>query len=212
MCMNRELRYNSIEVIIMIREGLKHAFEENNGILTPAIAKGYGIHDSTLKKAVERKSIQRYCRGIYFLDDLYYDDLYFVQLRYSKSVYSHETAVMLHTLSTYSPFVYHITFSRGYHLANAKERHIKPHYASKHELGDECIEVMDSWDSNPIRVTNLEKTIIDMLRYKRAMPGIVEEMINDYIVREDKSIDKLMEYGYRFDVLDIIKEKIFPFV
>lgn len=197
----------------MIQDRLKYAFEENNGILTPEVAKNYGIHDSTLRKAVERKDIQKHCRGIYLLDDVYFDDLYINQLKYSKGVYSFETAVMLHTLSTYSPFVYHISFPRGYHLANAKKKqHIKPYYLFKDELADEYIEGMDSWDSNPIRVTNLEKTIIDMLRYKRAMPGIVEEMINDYIVREDKNIDRLAEYGCRFDVLDIIKGKILPFV
>lgn len=210
--MKRELWYNSIEVIIMIQDRLKYAFEMNNGILTPEIAKGYGIHDSTLRKAVERKDIRKHSRGIYLLDDVYFDDLYINLLKYSKGVYSHETAVMLHTLSTYSPFVYHISFSKVYHLANAKEQHINPHYVSKDELDDEYIEVMESWDSNDIKVTNLEKTIIDMLRYQKAMPGIIDEMINDYIVREDKKVDKLVQYANRFDVINLVKERILPFV
>lgn len=192
----------------MIQESLKHAFEENNGILTPEIAKGYGIHDSTLRKAVERKDIQKHSRGIYLLDDVYFDDLYINQLRYSKGVYSHETAVMLHTLSTFSPFVYHLSFLRGYHLINAKEQHIKPYYIPNDEMKDEYIQVMDSWDSNSIKVTNLEKTIVDMLRNKMAMPGIVDEMINDYITREDKNIDELVNYGNQFGVIDLIKERI----
>jgi predicted transcriptional regulator of viral defense system len=69
---------------------------------------------------------------------------------------------------------------------------------------------MDSWDSNSINVTNLEKTIVDMLLHKNPMPGIVDEMIDDYVAREDKNIDKLMDYACRFDVLDIIKERILP--
>jgi hypothetical protein len=44
----------------MIHESLKQAFEENNGILTPEIATGYGIHDSTLRKAAERKDMVWY--------------------------------------------------------------------------------------------------------------------------------------------------------
>ncbi|MBU5467925.1 hypothetical protein KQI49_13930 [Virgibacillus sp. MSJ-26] len=195
----------------MIEDTLKHAFEENNGILTPEIATDYGIHDSTLRKAVERKDIQKYCRGIYLLDDFYFDDLYIIQLQYPGAVYSHETAVMLHTLSSYSPFFYHVSFGRGYHLSNAKEQHIKPHYISKNELDDEYIEKIDSWDSNPIKVTNLEKTIVDMLRHKNPMPGIVDEMIHDYVTREDKNIDKLVDYACRFDVLTSVKERVFPF-
>lgn len=198
----------------MIQENLKNAFEENNGILTPDIALNYGIHDSTLRKAVERKDIQRYSRGIYYLDDLYFDDLYFMQLKYSKGVYSHETAVMLHTLSTYSPFHFNISFPRGYHLPSetAKEQRIQPYYMAESEFDNKFIELMDSWDSNPIRVTNLEKTVIDMLRYKSPMPGIVDEMINDYITRDDKKVSKLVEYGSQFGVMDQIEERILPFI
>lgn len=210
----RELWYNIIEVIIMIHENLKYAFEQNNGVLTPEMALNYGIHDSTLRKAVERNDIQKYCRGVYFLEDLYYDDLYFMQLKYPKGVYSHETAVMLHTLSTYSPFYFHISFPENYRLGSdkAKEQYIRTYYTPEIERTDEYIEVMDSWDSNPIRVTNLEKTVVDMLRKKVPMPGIVDEMINDYIDRDDTNIQKLVEYGTRFDVINQIEERILPYV
>lgn len=197
----------------MIHEKIKHAFEKNNGVLTPEMALNYDIHDSTLRKAVERKDIQKYCRGIYFLEDLYYDDLYFMQLKYSKGVYSHETAVMLHTLSTYSPFYFHISLPKSYRLSSekAKEQYIRTYYTPEIERTNEYIEVMDSWDSNPIRVTNLEKTVIDMLRKKCPMPGIIDEMINDYINRDDKDVQKLQEYGIRFGVINQIEERIFPF-
>lgn len=212
MCMKRELWYTILEVIIMIQYTLQQAFEENNGIMTPEIAKTYGIHDSTLRKAVERKDIQRLRRGIYLLDDVYMDDLYIMQLQYSKGIYSHETAIMLHSLSTYSPFVFHISFPRGYNLMNAKAQQIRPYYVSKKEMSDEYFISMDSWDANPIRVTNLEKTIIDMLLHKEPMPGIVEEMLEEYIKREDKDINKLLDYGRRFKAYQLVKERVLPFV
>lgn len=77
---------------------------------------------------------------------------------------------MLHWLSPNYPFVYHVSFPRGYYLINSKEQNIKPYYVSKNELNDVDIEVINSWDSNPLRVTNLEKTIVDMLRYKKLLP------------------------------------------
>lgn len=80
-----------------------------------------------------------------------------LQLKYSKGVFSHETAVMLHWLSTNYPFVYHVSFPRGYHLISAKEQNIKPYYVSANDLTSEYVDVVDSWDSNPLRVTNLEK-------------------------------------------------------
>ncbi|WP_066188796.1 type IV toxin-antitoxin system AbiEi family antitoxin domain-containing protein [Gracilibacillus timonensis] len=211
-CIERELWYNDIEVSRMIQQRLKSVFEVNNGILTTQMAKDYGINDSTLRKAIERKDIQKHSRGIYLLDNVYFDDLYILQLQYPGAVYSHETAVMLHTLSSYSPFVYHVSFLRGYHLTTAEEQHIKPYYVSKKEWNDEYVELMDSWDSNPLRVTNLEKTVVDMLRHKKPMPGIIDEMINDYITRNDKNLEKLIDYGVRFNVLNIIRERILPFV
>lgn len=205
--MKRELRYNNGEVISVIHSTLQQAFEENNGIVTIDMAKKYGIHDSTLRKAVERNDIQRVRRGIYLLDDLSFDDLYILQLQYSKAVFSHETAVMLHWLSTNYPFVYHVSLPRGYHLENAKEQKIKPYYVQKEELADEYVQTIDSWDSNPIQVTNLEKTVIDMLKCDDCMPDVIDEMIEDYIRRENKNLNRLLKYGQRFGVLQILEER-----
>lgn len=202
----------AIEVIIIIQDTLKRAFEENNGILTTEMALGYGIHDSTLRRAVERKNIQRYCKGIYFLNNLYFDDLYFVQLKHSKGVYSHDTAIMLHELTTFSPFVYHVTFPQGYHVSNAKEQLIEMHYADNSELSEEYIQTIYSWESNPIKVTNLEKTIVDTFRYEKLMTFLVQEMIGNYVDREDQDVQKLIEYADRYGVLDVIEREVMPFV
>ena len=193
----------------MIQTKLIQAFGDNNGILTTKMAQGYGIDDSTLRRAVERTDIQKYSRGIYFLDDTYYDDLYLLQLKYPKGVYSHETAVMLHWLSTNYPFMYHLSFPRGYNLINAKNQKIKPYYIVNKALDKEYVDVLDSWDSNPLRVTNLEKTVIDMLVSKTAEPGLVDEMIDDYLGRADKNIERLKEYGKRCNVEELINETIF---
>src|SRR5699024_10686060 len=196
----------------MIQEALKRAFEENNGILTTEMALGYGIHDSTLRKAVERKDIYRYCREIYLSDNVHEDDLYLLQLRYTKGIYSHDTAMMLHGLTTFSPFVYHVTFPRGYHLSDASEQLIEVHYADKSELGEEYIQTIYSWESNPIKVTNLEKTIVDTFRYEELMTFFVQEMIGNYVHREDKDIQRLVEYAERFHVLDVVKREVLRFV
>lgn len=117
-----------------------------------------------------------------------------LQLKYSKGVFSYERAVMLRWLSTNFPFACHVSFPKGYHLINAKEQNIKPHYVPENELNNEYIEVVNSWDSNPVKVTNLEKALIDMLRYNEAILGIINEILDDYLGREDKNIERLEEY------------------
>lgn len=196
----------------MMQQKLINAFEIHNGILTTELALKFGIDDSTLRKAVARKDIYRHSRGVYLLDDVYEDDLYILQLRYPKGIFSHDTAMMLHELTTFSPFVYHLTFPRGYHLSNAKEQCIEMHYADNGELDDEYVDVMYSWESNPIKVTNLEKTIVDSFRYERLMTFIIQEMVHEYVQREDKNIVRLIEYAERFKVLDVVERKVLPFV
>lgn len=210
--MKRELWYTSYEVRAMLHSKVTSVFEDYNGILTTQMAYEHGINASTLRKAVERQDIQKYSRGIYLLDDMYFDDLYLLQLKYPKGVFSYETAVMLHWLSTNYPFVYHMSFPRGYHLVDAKEQNIKSYYVSKNETNDEYLEVVDSWDGNPLRVTNLEKTIVDMLRYKEATPGIVDEMLDDYLGREDKNLERLKQYARKFDIESLLNEKDLPIV
>lgn len=196
----------------MMHQKLIEAFETNNGILTTQLASEFGINDSTLRKAVERNDIKKYWKGIYILDDVHEDDLYLLQLRYSKGVFSHDTAMMLHDLTTFSPFVYHLTFPKGYHLNSTKEYYIEPHYADEWELVNEYVEVIDSWESNPIQVTNLEKTIVDNFRYEKLQTFFIQEMIDNYVNRTDKNIDKLIEYATRFGVLDRVEKEVFPFV
>lgn len=192
----------------MIQNKLIEAFEANNGILTTELAKNFDINDSTLRKAVDRNDIYKHGRGIYLLDSSYADDLYLLQLKYPKGIYSHGTAVMLHWLSTNYPFTYHVSFPRGYHLNSAQDQNIDPYYVSKNELTDEYVDLVDSWDSNPIRVTNLEKTIVDMLRTKKAAPGVVDEMIDDYLGRKNKNLSRLERYGKKFNVEKVIDERV----
>lgn len=80
------------------------------------------------------------------------------------------------------------------------------------ELSEEYIQIIDSWELNPIRVTNLEKTIVDSFREQKLMTFIIQEMIDDYIQRDPKDVRKLIEYAERFGVADVVGREILPFV
>lgn len=140
------------------------------------------------------------------------DDLYDLQVRYPMAIYSHDTAMMLHELTTFSPFVYHLTFPKDCFLENPKEQYIEPHYVDEIEIHEKYIQTMDSWEMNPIRVTNLEKTIVDNLRYEKLMTFFIKEMISNYTNREDKNIKRLVDYAKQYKVLDVVEREILPFV
>ncbi|AZP05403.1 type IV toxin-antitoxin system AbiEi family antitoxin domain-containing protein [Jeotgalibaca ciconiae] len=115
---------------------------------------------------------------------------------------------MLHWLTTNYPFLYHMSFPRGYHLVSAEQQSIKPYYLSSKELDEEYVVELNSWDSNPLRVTNLEKTMIDMLRYENVTPGLVDEMVDDYLDREDRNLERLETYAKRFKIEKLVEERI----
>lgn len=191
----------------MLTKRLKGIFDKHNGILTLEQAVDHGLSKESLRKAHLRGDLEKLNGGIYLLDNSYSDELYTTQLRYPKGVYSHETAVMIHSLSTYSPFVYHMTFPRGYNLNNPEEQHIYPHHTTldKINIG---VENTESWQGNPILVTNLERTVVDMLINKNAFPGIVDEMIDNYLWTENKDIERLKEYAKIFGAEKHVKERI----
>lgn len=195
----------------MLTKRIKSTFEKHNGILTLNQAVEHGLTKESLRKAHLRGDLVKLGGGIFLLDSFDSDELYTTQLRFSKGIYSHETAVMLHSLSTYSPFVYHMTFPRGYHLKNAKKYNIFSHHLPLNKL-DIGVKKMDSWHGNPLVVTDLERTVVDMLDSKSAFPGIVDEMIDNYLWSQEKDISKLEEYAALFGIQQKVEEEVLSLV
>lgn len=195
----------------MLTKRIKDVFEENNGILTLNQATKNGLTRESLRKAYLREDLIKLDGGIYLLEESFSDELYTTQLRFSKGIFSHETAVMLHSLSSYSPFVYHMSFPRGYHLDKANEYNIYPHHVQSGKLTI-GIQEMESWHGNKILVTDLERTVVDMLKNRTAFPDILEEMIDNYLWTEGKDIDRLREYADIFGVRQKVDKEVLEFV
>lgn len=190
----------------MIGERLQGAFAQENGVLTLDRAAQLGLSKESVRKAYRRGDVLKADRGIYLLNDSYEDDLYIMQLKYSKGIYSHESACMLHGLTTFSPFSYIMTFPKGYHLNTREAQCIEAHYSTPpfYSLG---VMQLKSWFGNPLRVTNLERTVIDMLRSPHTLPDIVDEVLSNYSWSEDKNLTRLNEYAQVYKVMHLVRER-----
>lgn len=190
----------------MISERMTEAFEQKNGVLTLEQATELGFSKESVRKAYRRGDVIKADRGIYLLDDSFEDDLYIMQLKYSKGVYSYESASMLHGLTTFSPFAYIMTFPKGYHLKTRQEQHIEAHFATPkfYSLG---VMELDSWFGNPLRVTNLERTVIDMLRSPQTLPDIVDEAMSNYSWSQKKNLTRLKKYARMYGVERLVRER-----
>lgn len=177
----------------MLHTKLQKVFDAHNGTLPTKVAVKEGITKETLRKAYLRGHIEKPNRGIYSLPDAFFDDYFALQSIYSKGIYSHESALLLHELTTFSPFQYYMTFPKSYHTRQLGKNKIIPTYTIEayYELG---MTEIKTWFGNNVRAYDKERTLLDMLASKHSPRSIINEMWENYVDDEDKDVQRL--YGY----------------
>jgi predicted transcriptional regulator of viral defense system len=180
------------------REKVIAMVEANNGFITSAEVTKAGFQRRILSSLVETKQLYRVERGIYALPNAWEDEMFFLQYRFSKGVFSHETALFLHGLSDKTPARYTMTFPHGYKGGSAKESGITVKNARIYDLG---IIEMPSPCGNPIRIYDKERTLCDIVKGNNACEiGIVNTAMKTYAASRDKNINRLISYAEQLRV------------
>lgn len=178
----------------------------NNGIVTATQVTEAGIPRRCLSAMVESGAIHRVERGIYTLPDNWEDEMYFMQHRFSKGIYSHETALYLHNMIDRTPIRYTMTFPFGYNTGSVKKQGIIAKLSTEetYELG---IITMPSPSGNSVKVYDIERTLCDIVKARhRADIQVINQAMKAYASSKNKDIEKLMNYANRFRVkLKILK-------
>lgn len=74
---------------------LKTLVVSHKGMFTSESAKQYDFNRRFIKAFVEEYSMDEDFPGIYTMKDTFSNEIFALQYRYTKGVYSHETALML---------------------------------------------------------------------------------------------------------------------
>lgn len=137
------------------------------------------------------------------LDDHYY----LKQAQFPKGIYSHEAAYMFHGLSTFTPFSFYMTFPAGTVIDYEKKEELKVFYLEEpyYSCG---IETLRSWVGYPIQVTDLERTMIDLLRSNHTLDFIFNEVVSNYLWTDEKNLERLKAYAKLFGLEDVVQEKV----
>jgi len=189
-------------------ERMRKILEGQNGTLLTADLAKFNIPRTYLSILERNGEIERVSRGVYQAKDAIKDELFSIQATSRSAVYSHETALYLHDLTDRSPLRYSLTVTVGYHSASLIQEGYKIFYVSR-SMFDLGVITLKSPHGNPIRVTNLERTICDVLRSRNQMDmQIVYEALKRYVKRNEKDIDLLYAYAKRFRVQKIIRQYI----
>ena len=169
------------------------------GTITAAQVTEAGLHRSILQKLVKSGEMYRFGRGLYVQCNTWEDDFYLLQCKYSRGIYSHDTALYLLGYSDRTPAKYTMTFPKGYNTPSLKHENliVKRVISENYEFGK--IEI-DSPSGNPIQIYNLERTLCDILRGSGSDIQIVNDAMKRYAASKNKNIHKLMQYADQLHV------------
>ena len=189
-----------IENIAIVQELLSRG----NGMFAASQAVKAGIHRQQLAGFVKSGLLERVDRGIYTSPDGLDDALFWRQHRAQKIIYSHETALFLHNMTSRTPIRYSITVPSSYKTSEALKKSCKIYYI-KQELIDFGKTEKSSGMGHTIVTYNLERTLCDVIRSRNKIDGqIVIEAIKNYAKNKDKDLHRLYMYAGKFGVEKIL--------
>ena len=143
---------------------------------------------------ISNGEVSKYGRGLYTINSAWEDDFFSLQQKYSKGIYSHDTALYLLGYSDRTPSIYTMTFPKGYNAPSIKQENVKLIRVIPDNYESGIIEVQ-SPSNNPIRIYNLERTLCDILRGKGSDIQIVNAAMKKYAASKNKNINQLMKYA-----------------
>jgi predicted transcriptional regulator of viral defense system len=159
-----------------------------------------GISNERLRLLVKSGELERVAFGVYISAEDIQDKMYVMQLRRPKAIYSHETALFLHSLTDRDPVSYTVTVPRGYNASRIREDGLVCFMVKRewHQLGATQIE---SAFGHIVTAYGLERTICDCIRSRNQMDiAIVTDAVKRYAKRRDKDLNELMRTAEAFHV------------
>lgn len=183
---------------------IRKILKDQNGVILTSDLAQFRIPRTYLAILEKNGEIERISRGVYRTPSVMEDEMFIFQTRFKSSVYSHETALFLHDLTDRNPLSYSVSLPSGYHSEALNKSGHKIYYVNK-KLFSLGVAAAPSPHGNEIRVTNLERTICDVLRSRNQMDlQFVNSAMKRYITRKDGNINLLYDYAKKFGVRKIV--------
>lgn len=175
---------------------------DNEGIIRLKDIIDLGISKQYCLEFLKKNNYERIARGLYVSTDLWVDDFYVLSYKYSKAVYSHETACYLLDMSDREPLYYSVTLPYGYKVDYLTKQGIKVYTSTNDRYQVGIIEVTTP-NGHVVRCYDPERTICDIFRIS-IDPQDKQVAVKEYL-KKYKNISKLMQYAEIFKVDNKIK-------
>jgi len=174
--------------------------ERQSGIVTTAQVSAAGIPRLYLSKMTANNLLRKVERGIYAAPEAWEDEMFLLQYKYSKGIFSHETALYVHGFTDRTPTRFVMTFPYGYHAQSIASTNVrmKKTVKSIYELG--IVERKTTF-GNKIRLYNLERTLCDIVKGNNSCDiQIVNQAMKRYALSKEKNISRLLQYAEQLRV------------
>jgi len=179
---------------------IQEMLAQNNGIITASQVTEANIPRHYLKKMLDMELLTKVDRGIYIKPEMWEDEMYIMQYKYSRGIFSHETALYIHGLTDRTPMKYTMTFPYGYHVHSLKQENVKIKKAVE-DLYNLGITSGVSPCGNPIRLYDVERTLCDIVKGNNTSDiQIVNQAMKQYARMPGKNITKLFDYAEKVRV------------
>ena len=186
-------------------DNLQSILSQSGGTVTTAQANNAGISNERLRLLVKSANLERVSFGVYISPGEFFDKMYVTQLRRPKIIYSHETALFLHSLSDRDPINYTVTVPAGYNATRLKGDGFAV-FTIKRELHKVGVTQCSTMFGNYVAVYGLERTICDCLRSRNQMDiSVVTDALKRYARRKEKNLNTLMQMAETFSVTKLLR-------
>jgi predicted transcriptional regulator of viral defense system len=181
-------------------KAITNMLEQQGGIVTTAQVSAANIPRQYLSKMVKENLLRRIDRGVYASPEAWEDEMFLLQYKYSKGIFSHETALYIHGFTDRTPISFVMTFPYGYHAESIANTNIRMKKVVKniYDLG-----IVDGKTAfgNKIRLYDLERTLCDIVKGSNSCDiQIVNQAMKKYAAFKGKNISRLLQYAEQLRV------------
>ncbi len=174
--------------------------ERQSGIVTTAQVSAAGIPRLYLSKMTAKNLLRKVERGIYAAPEAWEDEMFLLQYKYSKGIFSHETALYIHGFTDRAPTRFVMTFPYGYHAESIASTNIRMKKVVKSIYEPGIVEGKTAF-GNKIRLYDLERTLCDIVKGNNSCDiQIVNQAMKRYALSKEKNISRRLQYAEQLRV------------
>ncbi|MCS4487509.1 type IV toxin-antitoxin system AbiEi family antitoxin domain-containing protein [Streptococcus sciuri] len=180
-------------------ENIMTSFQQHQGFLTFQQVLEEKLPYKVLLRMIEEGQVEVEEKGLYRLPDTYLDEWFVLQHRFSKGIYSLDTALWLHGLSLTVPFEMTMSFPYGTNTKNIKEEGIRP--ITLRSYYEEGIVEIERQVGQKIKVYEAERVLAECLRpIYQVDVQIIAPAFRKYFQNNKVNLPKLFHYAHLFKV------------